>query len=308
MRGGLRRLAGLLALPAALAAAGAGQAAGLGGQCSSAPALSGPGNYSALFAPAPPSGSLFEGGDLVTRTVSRRDHSVVDGSRRAWTTNAGWTNCRLSYAIHPTKGANFMMYLTDMAPGSEAAAKTPITERFMLVLQGQLEIEVNGEEVAVPADSYAYLPPASEEFLSQTVTSKGGAMMLVLDRIFAKAEGMPVFRSGKVADAAPGPSAAPGVTQRSLLPDSEEWDFDVVVVDVKPGASPPSVRSHYQNHGILLLAGEGILRLGDSWYPVRAGDAVWAAPYVPQWFAALGQEPARLVMYHDRNVDPLFLA
>jgi len=41
-------------------------------------------------------------------------------------------------------------------------------------------------------------------------------------------------------------------------------------------------------------------------YPVKAGDAVWAAPYVPQWFAALGSQPARLVIYRDRNVDPMF--
>ena len=59
---------------------------------------------------------------------------------------------------------------------------------------------------------------------------------------------------------------------------------------------------------MLLLSGEGIFRLGDNWYPVRAGDAVWAAPYVPQWFAALGPEPARLVIYRDRNVDPLFVS
>jgi hypothetical protein len=37
----------------------------------------------------------------------------------------------------------------------------------MLVLEGAIEIDVNGEEVAVGADSYAYLPPASEEFLQQ---------------------------------------------------------------------------------------------------------------------------------------------
>ncbi|KIZ01559.1 hypothetical protein MNEG_6401 [Monoraphidium neglectum] len=240
----------------------------------------------------------------------------MDSTTRTWTTNAGWQNARLSYLMHPAKGANFVMYLVDMAPGSAAPPKTPITERFMLVLTGQLEIDVNDNEVEVSSNHYAYLPPASEEYLSQTVTSEGGAKLLVYERIFAKAEGMPGFEHGAVDDVLPdaitaGPAGA--TVQRRLLPDSDEWDFDVLVLDVKPGASPPEVvggwlKGNYNNHGLLLLSGEGIIRLGDGWYPVRAGDAVWAAPYVPQWFAALGQERARLVMYRDRNVDPLFLA
>lgn len=63
--------------------------------------------------------------------------------------------------------------------------------------------------------------------------------------------------------------------------------------------------ARHANLAALLLSGEGIFRLGDGWYPVRAGDAAWAAPYAPQWFAALGTEPARLVVYRDRNTDPL---
>jgi glyoxylate utilization-related uncharacterized protein len=35
------------------------------------------------------------------------------------------------------------------------------------VLDGQIEIEVNGDEVKVAANHFAYLPPASEEFMSQ---------------------------------------------------------------------------------------------------------------------------------------------
>jgi len=43
----------------------------------------------------------------------------------------------------------------------------PTTTRFMLVIDGQIEIDVNDKEVVVGADSFAYLPPASEEYMSQ---------------------------------------------------------------------------------------------------------------------------------------------
>ena len=63
---------------------------------------------------------------------------------------------------------------------------------------------------------------------------------------------------------------------------------------------------HYNQHGLLMLQGQGIYRLGDKWYPVQAGDAIWMPPFVPQWYAALGPTPTRYIIYKDTNVDPLF--
>ena len=63
---------------------------------------------------------------------------------------------------------------------------------------------------------------------------------------------------------------------------------------------------HYNQHGLLMLQGQGIYRLGDKWYPVQAGDAIWMPPFVPQWYAALGPTPTRYLIYKDTNVDPLF--
>ena len=66
---------------------------------------------------------------------------------------------------------------------------------------------------------------------------------------------------------------------------------------------------HYNQHGLLLLEGQGLYRLGENWYatlynyivtvvyhlrlqlltfsinryPVQAGDVIWMAPFVPQW-------------------------
>ncbi|GBF96850.1 (S)-ureidoglycine aminohydrolase [Raphidocelis subcapitata] len=295
------RAVGLLLLCLGLAAAGE-------QQCSGAPALAASSNYSAVFAPSRTSGGVFD--DLLTRSASNRDFSVVHGASRAWVKMPGWHNTKLSYMMQPNKGANFVMYLADMGPGSTVAGKSPITERFMLVLEGSIEIDVNDREVLVGANEYAYLPPSSEEYMSQSATAKDGAKMLVFERIFGKAEGMPIFRKGAIADAPAkesGPAGAGTSVARALLPDSDEWDLEVAVVDVRPGFPAAALRAHYNNHGAVLLAGEGLYRLGDSWFPVQAGDAVWAAPYVPQWFGAMGAEPARLVVYRDRNIDPLFV-
>jgi hypothetical protein len=58
----------------------------------------------------------------------------------------------------------------------------------------------------------------------------------------------------------------------------------------------------------LMLEGSGIYRLGDSWYPVTAGDFIWMAPWCPQWFGAIGKVPAKYLIYKDWNRHPLAAA
>ncbi|KAI3924309.1 hypothetical protein MKW98_032510 [Papaver atlanticum] len=45
---------------------------------------------------------------------------------------------------------------------------------------------------------------------------------------------------------------------------------------------------HYNQQGLLLLEGQGIYRLGENWYQVLSGDAIWMAPFVQQCFWDLG--------------------
>jgi (S)-ureidoglycine aminohydrolase len=54
-----------------------------------------------------------------------------------------------------------------------------------------------------------------------------------------------------------------------------------------------------------MIAGQGVYRLSDHWYPVRASDVIWMAPFCPQWFVAMGKEPAGYLYYKDVNRDPI---
>ncbi len=58
-------------------------------------------------------------------------------------------------------------------------------------------------------------------------------------------------------------------------------------------------------HGLLMLEGGGIYRLGDNWYPVQAGDFIWMRAFCPQWFGALGKTRAKYLIYKDWNRSPL---
>jgi (S)-ureidoglycine aminohydrolase len=83
------------------------------------------------------------------------------------------------------------------------------------------------------------------------------------------------------------------------------FDFAVNTMVYQPGAALSMVEIHVMEHGLIMLEGGGIYRLGDSWYPVTAGDFIWMGPWCPQWFGAIGKVPAKYLIYKDWNRHPL---
>jgi len=92
---------------------------------------------------------------------------------------------------------------------------------------------------------------------------------------------------------------------RTMMPDGASYDFAVNTMTYDPGAALSMVEIHVMEHGLLMLEGGGIYRLGNSWYPVEAGDFIWMGPYCPQWFGALGKRPAKYLLYKDWRRHPL---
>jgi len=92
---------------------------------------------------------------------------------------------------------------------------------------------------------------------------------------------------------------------KCLLPDVPSHDFAVNTMVYQRGAGLSMVEMHVMEHGLLMLEGGGIYRLGDSWYPVTAGDFIWMGPWCPQSFGAIGKNPAKYLIYKDWNRHPL---
>jgi (S)-ureidoglycine aminohydrolase len=67
----------------------------------------------------------------------------------------------------------------------------------------------------------------------------------------------------------------------------------------QPGATLPLVEVHVMEHGLLLLDGAGVYRLGDHYYPITAGDVLWMAAYCPQWWVAMGKSPSTYLYYKN---------
>jgi len=220
------------------------------------------------------------------------------------------------------------MYLAKMRENSVAQPQGQGIERFIFVLDGVVTVEPSsfrqegggggggeGDARQLHAGDFAYLPPTTTTSTdSFFIKSSKGAGLLVYERYYAitrttnesgDKQSLPRFQHGSTDDQPLIAADGEVFRLRKLLPQTEEYDFNIHVMDFLPGEYLNVKEVHYNQHGMLLLGGKGIYRLGESWMPVSAGDAIWMAPYVPQWFAALGTEESRYIIYKDTTIDPL---
>lgn len=260
---------------------------------------------------------LFGGG--LTRTVVRVRHAllapdgVVPGALPGWPAPA-----RCHVVISPAMGARSFTQLhfglparaTGEGRGGGGADGSP-RQRFFYVLGGEVDFTVtdaDGQDRAeqrLPAGGFAYVPAGhGYRVVSLGSGQEEESRLLVFEKPYVALPGVaaPEPRFGHERDAAPAPFLGdPDATLALLLPDEPAFDMAVNLFRFAPGAALPFVETHVMEHGLLMLSGRGIYRLEDAWYPVRAGDAIWMAPFCPQWFGALGREGASYLYYKDVN-------
>lgn len=237
------------------------------------------------------------------------------GPRHALITPDGWVASALSnapgvkvfYHITSAMGAKFTQGTLQFEAGACLASWLFDIgmERFFYVISGEIEVEHHEEVHALSAGSFIYMPPG----WSYRMTTKSAAVVALFEKIF-----MPLFDQPPPSTAIIGPASEvegqpflgnPKAVLQVLLPPEIGFDMAVNIFTYQPGATLPFVETHIMEHGLLMLSGQGIYRLEDKWYPVRAGDVIWMAPYCPQWFVAMGDEPASYLYYKDVNRHPL---
>jgi (S)-ureidoglycine aminohydrolase len=217
----------------------------------------------------------------------------------------GWKNCTAIIQISPGMGAKFCQTQIDLAKNGMGAGRTGANEFVAFVLHGQCAAALDETKYQLTAGSYLYAP-AQTNFAFQ---AKGaGARLLIFEKAYAPLAGSakpaPLLGHEKKIPAKPF-LGQKGALLQVLLPDDLRFDMAVNIFTYRPGGTLPFVETHIMEHGLLMLKGQGIYRLDADWHPVRSGDVIWMAPYCPQWFAAVGDEPAGYIYYKDINRAPL---
>ncbi len=222
----------------------------------------------------------------------------------------------VEFVVHcgPQVGAAFTQMTAEFARGGTLAPAGRGVERFVYVLEGTMDVEIMGGRTtgSLSPGKFAYLPADTAHQVRADKVSRA----VLIEKLYQVPSGTNFqtgFETNKpellIGDEASLPSEAlgddPGLQVKRLMPDGLPWDFAVNTMTYDPGAALSQVEIHVMEHGLLMLEGGGIYRLGDNWYPVTAGDFIWMAPYCPQWFGALGKTPAKYLIYKDWYRHPL---
>jgi (S)-ureidoglycine aminohydrolase len=240
-----------------------------------------------------------------TRSRVCRDHALIAPESFVRSTLPGWDNTEVVILIAPHLGARFTQYLTFMSAGSSAAPAAPGVERVVYVLEGELTLQTSrGKEHRLGPGGFAFMPPNTEARLR----AQSAARLNVFEKRYEPLLGaaVPPLVVGREQDVDGQPFMGDSDARlKTFLPTDASFDLAVNLFAFRPGTALPLVEIHVMEHGLLMLDGQGIYRLGDDWYPVQAGDVIWMASYCPQWFVAMGKESARYLYFKDVNRDPL---
>ena len=226
-----------------------------------------------------------------TRSAHQTDHLLLTPDTFVRAPRPGMHQATAIVHISPAAGAKFTQYTAEFEPDGRLGPANG--ERFLYVLEG--EVSVDGR--ALRSGGYGYFPPGCEV----SIAARGAARATVIEKPYDGANPPAMFTGNESSVPPKALMDDPDLQVRALIPEDTAFDFAVNTMIFQPGAALSMVEMHVMEHGLMMLEGCGIYRLGEKWYPVTAGDFIWMAPYCPQWFGAIGKVPAKYLIYKDWN-------
>ena len=236
-----------------------------------------------------------------TRTRIATRHALIAPDGHVKSNVPGIAGAATIVVISEAMGAKFAQLLVTFETGGGAEFPANEIETVGYFETGGAVVRIGAEKQRVPAGGF-FFAPAGEA--ASITAAKRGTRVTLFQKKFVPLAGAAAPRPiiGDAARVKGQPFLGdPDARLQVLLPDEPAFDLAVNIFTFQPGATLPFAETHIMEHGLLMLAGQGVYRLEDSWYPVAAGDAIWMAPYCTQWFVAMGKQPASYLYYKDVN-------
>ena len=240
-----------------------------------------------------------------TRSSQRANHLLLTADTFVRTPLPGMKGCTAIVHAGPALGAAFTQYTAEFEAGGELGSTS--AQRFVFVIEGAVCVDLEGKRQDLGPRGYGYFPEGAQHRVQASKPSR----VAVIEKAYQSLKSVETPRaivSNEDAVTSQPLNDDPDLQVKCLLPDEMSFDFAVNTMVYQPGAALSMVEMHVMEHGMVMLEGGGIYRLGDSWYPVTAGDFIWMGPWCPQWFGAIGKVPAKYLIYKDWNRHPLAAA
>jgi (S)-ureidoglycine aminohydrolase len=214
----------------------------------------------------------------------------------------GWPGTQVFFQTSPQMGAKFAQALLVMPPGGRGAPSVVEgLSHFYYVIEQSCDIIIGEATHRLSKGGYAYVPPGTAHRLQ----SAEGARIAWIRKPFDDAGlGLPPAIISSTDAVAHTLRHTTGRSWQHLLPEEDlRYDLAVNILHFKPGTHFAMVETHIMEHGLLMLAGQGMYLLGRTWHEVWKDDFIWMGPYCPQQFYPTGWEDSAYLLYKDVNRD-----
>lgn len=203
----------------------------------------------------------------------------------------------------PQIGARFVEHELLVHPsGGTAKPKSEELEQFFFVLEGEIDLELDGKNHKMVEGGFCWLPPQRP----YQFVNKGEALSRVVwvRRRYEEVEGITIpdtiIANEKDVTAEP----VDTYMEQHLTPYEDlAFDMGINLQVFDPGVYFSFVESHVMEHGLYMLYGRGIYWLNGDYMEVQKDDFIYMAPWCPQFFYATGWNKSAYLLYKDVNRD-----
>ncbi len=219
-----------------------------------------------------------------------------------------WTNTRAWIIARPLAGfaTTFSQYIMEVSPGGGSDNPEPDerVQGVLFVVEGVLDLTIDGRVHQLKPGGYAYLPAGTKWAVSNQGVDP--ARFHWIRKIYESVEGIDLPQAFVTSDQQVAPTPMPDTagkwaTTRFVEPDDLRHDMHVNIVTLAPGAVIPFTETHVMEHGLYVIEGKGVYRLNQDWVEVEAGDFMWLRAFCPQACYAGGPVNFRYLLYKDVN-------
>jgi len=203
----------------------------------------------------------------------------------------------------PNIGARFVEH--ELFVGTNGATHQPIQEdleQFYFLLEGDVELALEGKSYKLRQGSFCWLPPNLPYQLINK--NEKTCRMLWIRRKFELVEhlGIPDPIVAHESDVKAEPTDT--YMEQHLTPyEDPRFDMGINIQVFDPGVYFTFVESHIMEHGLYMLYGRGIYWLNNDFIEVQQDDFIYMAPFCPQFFYSTGWGKSGYLLYKDVNRD-----
>jgi len=219
-----------------------------------------------------------------------------------------WEGTRLWVIARPLSGfaETFSQYIVEVSPGggSDRPELDPAAEGVLFVVDGSLELVLEGEKHSLEPGGYAFLPPGADWTLRNA--GDAAARFHWIRKAYEAVDGIeppaPFVTDERSVVPQPMPDTdGAWTTSRFVDPTDVRHDMHVNIVTFEPGGVIPFPETHVMEHGLYVLEGKAVYLLNQDWVEVEEGDFMWLRAFCPQACYAGGPGRFRYLLYKDVN-------